>query len=141
MRIFAVSVFALHAVLEMLFGLSALYAGAFTSQSAEEVAAQAPHIASSARFLGSALFALGVLGALTFLGPGVGSPTGRLVALVLFVFHGVGTLGVFLTAAAHPSFLGQTHAIGALSIHLVLALGFLLVWLGHKRIGLSQGSH
>lgn len=134
MRIFAIIVFALHALAEMGFGLNAFLSGAFSSQPAEEVATQPAHLASSARFLGAALFSLGLLGAVTVIVPGVASAMGRLVAAVLFAFHAIGVAGVFVTASAHPGFLSQTHAQGALTVHLVLALGFLGVLLVHGRL-------
>ncbi len=134
MRIFALIVFALHALAEMVFGASAFFSGAFSSQTAEQLAAQPANIASSARFLGAALFSLGLLGALTIFVIGVGSSAGRAVAGVLFAFHGIGVAGVFLTNAAYPGFLAQTHAQGALGVHLVLALGFLVVLVRHRAI-------
>ncbi len=134
MRLFALTVFALHALAEMAFGANALLSGAFSSQTAEQLATQPANIASSARFLGAALFSLGLLGALTILVIGVGSAAGRVVAGVLFAFHGVGVAGVLMTNAAYPGFLGQTHAQGALGVHLVLALGFLVVLVRHRAI-------
>ena len=134
MKIFAVAVFAIHALAELAFGANAFLSGAFSSQGAEEIAAQPAHIASSARFLGAALIALGLLGAVTLLRPGVASPAGRMVAGVLAAFHGIGVAGVFVTASAHPGFLSQTFAQGALGVHLVLAIGFLMVWGMHRRL-------
>ena len=98
---------------------------------AEEAVQQPSHLAAAARFLGAALVALGVLGAVVLIGPGVRSEMGFWVALVLAVFHGVGCLGVVVTARAHPGFMGQTHARGALIVHLVLAVGFLVSVLVH----------
>ena len=134
MRYVAILVFSLHTLAELAFGANALLSGAFSSQSAEEVAAQPAHLASSARFLGAALFSLGLLGAAVLFGPGVGSQMGRIVAAVLAAFHGIGVAGIFLTASAYPGFLSATHAQGGLSIHLVLAIGFVIVVLGHRSV-------
>ena len=124
-------VFLLHSLAEIGFGLRAFLTGSFSSQPAEEAVQQPSHLAAAARFLGAALVALGVLGAVVLIGPGVRSEMGFWVALVLAVFHGVGCLGVVVTARAHPGFLGQTHARGALIVHLVLAVGFLVSVLVH----------
>ena len=134
MKYVAFAVFALHALAELVFGANALLSGAFSSQPPEEVATQPAHLASSARFLGAALFSLGLLGAVTLFGPGVGSQMGRMVAGVLAAFHLIGVAGVFITASAYPGFLSQTHAQGALAIHLILGLGFALVFARHGAI-------
>ncbi len=134
MRYFALAVFALHALIEMTFGANAFLSGAFSSQSAEEVANQAAHIASAARFLGVALFSIGLLGALTLFVLGVASQAGRWMAGVLAFFHLVGVAGVFVTNASFPGFLSQTNAIGALVIHGLLGLGFVVVVLRHGAI-------
>jgi len=134
MRYFALAFFALHALIEMTFGANAFLSGAFSSQSAEEVASQVPHIASAARFLGVALFSIGLLGALTLFILGVASQAGRWMAGVLAFFHLVGVAGVFVTNASFPGFLSQTNTIGALVIHGVLGLGFVAVVLWHGSI-------
>lgn len=64
MRLFALVVFALHILAELTFGANALLSGGFSSQSAEELAYQPANIEGAARFLGAALFSLGLLGAL-----------------------------------------------------------------------------
>lgn len=132
MRYFALAVFALHSLAELAFGANAYLSGGFSSQSATELANQAPHIAASARFLGAALFSLGLLGVYVLLGPGVGSKTGRAVAALLFFFHAIGVIGVLITAAQNPGYF--TQGLGPLVVHLILALGFAVVLLRHKSI-------
>ena len=138
MRYVALAIFSLHALIEMAFGANAFLSGAFSSQSAEEVASQAPHIASAARFLGAALFSIGLLGAVTVLIFGVASQAGRWIAGVLAVFHLVGVAGIFVTNASFPGFLSQTNTTGALVIHGVLGLGFVLVVLRHGAIRVRE---
>lgn len=134
MRFVALAVFSLHTLAELVFGASAFLSGAFSSQTPEQLAAQPANIASSARFLGAALFSLGLLGAATIFLIGVATPAGRVIAAVLAAFHAIGVAGMFLTNAAFPGFLGETYAIGALAIHGVLALGFIVVAADHSRI-------
>ncbi len=125
-------VFILHTGFELLFGFNAFVRGAFSSQSAAEVAVQTVQMGMSARFLGSALFALGVLGAIVIFGPGVQSATAKVVGVGLATFHGLGTVGVIIAAVGDPTALSQSSAIGALVIHGVLAVGFVIVLLGTK---------
>ncbi len=139
MWIFAIVVYALHSLAELAFGTRAFLSGSFSSQSREEVSSQPPHLAGSARFLGAALIALGFLGAVVLLGPGVGSATGKMIAAVLALFHIVGVAGVLATGHLSPGYLAQTHARGAMIVHLVLGLGFLIVTLGHGAIGVPAG--
>lgn len=134
MRLFALAVFGLHALAELAFGTNAFLSGVFSSQTAEQLANQPANIASSARFLGAALFSLGLLGALTIFIIGVASQAGRVIAIVLAIFHGVGVAGLFVTNGAYPGFIGETHALGAMTIHGALALGFLVVATLHNRI-------
>lgn len=134
MRYFALAIFGLHALAELVFGASAWWSGAFSSQTAEQLAAQPANIASSARFLGAALFSLGLLGALTIFVIGIATAAGRVIALVLAVFHTVGVAGVFLTNSSFPGFMGESYAIGGLVIHGVLAVGFWVVVAVHRRV-------
>ena len=93
MRAFALTVFVVHTCFELVFGLNALISGASSSQTAEQIAAQSDAMTISFRFLGSALTALGVLGLITILGPGVRSVTARYVAGGFATFNGLGELG------------------------------------------------
>ena len=127
MKKFAISVFILHTLFEISFGLRAFIMGSFSSQTAEEVANQTIQLAISARFLGSALFALGVLGLIVLTGPGVRSVTGKFVCIAFALFHGVGTLGVLLSAMNTPSVMTETFIMGPLVIHGVLAAGFITI--------------
>lgn len=132
MKIFALVVFSLHILAELTFGTNAFLAGGFSSQSAEDLATQPANIAGAARFLGAALFSLGLLGALAVFGPGVGSARGRAIAGLLMFFHGIGVVGVLMTANQYEGYMAQGTA--PLVVHLILALGFLIVVLRHGSI-------
>ena len=132
MRLFALIVFALHTLAELTFGANAFLSGGFSSQSTEELANQPANIEGAARFLGAALFSLGLLGALAVFGPGVGSAMGRSIAGLLMLFHGVGSIGVLITASQNEGYMAQGTA--PLLVHLVLALGFLIVFARHESI-------
>lgn len=80
MRLFALFVFVLHILAELTFGANAFLSGGFSAQSAEELAYQAANIEGAVRFLGAAVFILGLLGALVVFGPGGGSAMGRSIA-------------------------------------------------------------
>jgi len=134
MWVFVFIVFLLHSLAEIAFGLRAFITGSFSSQSSDETMHQPANLAAAARFLGAALIALGLLGALVLAGPGVGSDMGFWVAVLLAVFHGIGSLGVVATARANPGFLRETHARGALTVHMVLALGFVMSAILHNQL-------
>ena len=97
----------------------------------------AAQISGSARFLTSGLLALAALGAWVLFVAGVASTAGRAVAAILALFHLLGVLGVVLTAMEHAGFAGTTNAQGAVVIHGVLGLGFLVVALLHGRLRAS----
>ena len=132
MRLFALVVFALHILAELVFGANAFLSGGFSSQSAEELATQRANIEGAARFFGAALISLGLLGALAVFGPGVGSAMGRSIAGLLMLFHGVGSIGVLITASQNEGYMAQGAA--PLGLHLVLALGFLIVYARHASL-------
>ncbi|WP_108813268.1 hypothetical protein [Loktanella sp. Alg231-35] len=132
MKIFALVVFSLHALAELTFGANAFLSGGFSSQSVEALENQPANIAGAARFLGTALMSLGLLGAIVLFGPGVGSSMGRSVAVLLALFHGIGVVGVLLTAQQNTGYMTQGAA--PLIVHLVLALGFLIVLARHRLI-------
>lgn len=132
MRLFALIVFALHILAELTLGANAFLSGGFSSQSAEELTYQPANIEGAARFLGAALFSLGLLGALAVFGPGVGSAMGRSIAGLLMLFHGIGSIGVLITASQNEGYMAQGAA--PLIVHLVLALGFLIVFARHDSI-------
>ncbi len=127
MRAFALAVFAIHTAFELLFGLNALISGASSSQTAEQIAAQSDAMTISFRFLGSALTALGVLGLITIVGPGVRSEAARYIAAGFATFHGLGALGSLYTAAPGFEVYAAPLALGAVVLHGLLAVGFLVV--------------
>lgn len=127
MYAFALTVFAIHTLFELAFGLRAYITGGSSSQTPEEIAAQPPRAAMSARFLGSALIALGVLGLLAVVWTGPTSGTARLLAVGFAVFHGLGALGVLKAAAADRTVLAPVLTKGALVTHGGLALGFIVL--------------
>ena len=132
MRILALIVFALHTLLEALFGANAMVSGTFSWQSAEQFPEHAAQLSISARFLGAALLGLAALGALVLLTDGVRSVLAMRVALILAIFHTVGVFGVLLTAMSAPEIMAITNTIGALVIHAALALGFIALLLGPR---------
>lgn len=132
MRLFALIVFTLHILAELTFGANAFLSGGFSSQSAEELVYQPANIEGAARFLGAALFSLGLLGVLAVFGPGVGSAMGQSIAGLLMLFHGIGSIGVLITASQNEGYMAQGAA--PLLVHLVLALGFLIVFARHRSI-------
>ena len=132
MKIFALVVFSLHVLAELTFGANAFISGGFSSQSAEALANQPSNIAGAARFLGAALMSLGLLGAIVLAGPGVGSAMGRSVAGLMAFFHGIGVVGVLITAQQNAGYMAQGTA--PLFVHLVLAAGFLIVLARHGSI-------
>lgn len=129
MKFFAIAVFVLHSLAEITFGVSNFLSGSSSSLTPEQTEALTGAMVNSYRFLGVALFSLGLLGLAVIFGPGVQSVTGWLVAGVLMLFHALGCVGVFMTNAAHPGLLGSGFAQGALAIHGVLAVGFLIVFM------------
>lgn len=133
MRYFAVAVFALHVLAETVFGLRGYLSGSFSWQAGVDVGALAPQIAGSARFLASGLLTLAALGAVT-LWMGVGTLMGRAVAGLLAIFHLIGAAGIALTAQSYPQMWDTANTIGALSIHGVLGLGFVGVFVLHGAI-------
>lgn len=130
MKYFALVIFALHTVFELLFGFNAFVSGTFSWQSAAQAAAYPLQLGTSARFLGSALFALGVLGAVVIFGPGVRSATAKVVGIGLATFHALGTVGVIIAAFADPAVLSHTNTLGAFVVHGVLAIGFIIFLVG-----------
>ncbi len=130
MTILATVVYAIHTLFELLFGTSAYLSGASSSQSAEDRATQPVELKIAFRFMGSALFALGVLGAIVLFGPGVGSPTAKYVAIGLAIFHGLGVIGSVWTSAPGFRTYCKPLAFGAVIVHGSLALGFAVVALG-----------
>ena len=124
MHAFALSTFVVHTAFEILFGLRAYLTGGSSSQTAEEIAAQPPRATMPARFLGAALLALGLIGLMVILGPGVTSETARIAATGFAVFHGLGAVGVVLAARRDASVLAPVLTKGALTIHGLLAIAF-----------------
>ncbi|KJZ18728.1 hypothetical protein [Loktanella sp. S4079] len=127
MRIFALVIFIIHCGFELLFGLSAYVSGASSSQSAIEVAAQSVQLTIAFRFMGAALIALGVLGLVVIFGPGVSSRAARVIAMGFAVFHGLGALGSIFTAAPTFEVYQNPLSLGALVVHSILALGFVVI--------------
>jgi TRAP-type C4-dicarboxylate transport system permease small subunit len=127
MKVFALSVFVIHTLFELVFGASAYLSGASSSQTAEQIAAQSTSLSIAFRFMGAALLSLGVLGALVIFGPGVQSPTARVVAAGFVVFHGLGALGSLYTAAPGFQAYDSALAIGAVVVHALLAVGFAVI--------------
>ena len=127
MRGFALAVFSVHTLFELVFGVNAYLTGASSSQSAAEIAAQSEALTIAFRFMGAALIALGVLGALVIFGPGVRSATARLVAGALAVFHGLGAAGSLATAAPGFEAYDSALSIGAVVVHGLLAAGFAVI--------------
>ena len=121
----ALTVFIVHTLFELAFGLRAYVIGGFSSQTPEEIAVQPPRATIRARFLGSALIALGVLGLFAIVWAGPTSVTARLLSAGFAVFHGLGAFGVLWAAASDRSVL--TSARGPLVLHAVLALGFIVL--------------
>lgn len=132
MKSLALVVFAIHAVLEVVFGLNALISGGFSSLSAEQLANMPPEVRVSARFLGAALLSLGLMGAWVIFWPGVSSPVGRQMALLLAGFHLIGLAGAAFTALFAPALWISFHTWGAMVIHGLLGLGFLTISRGVK---------
>ncbi len=127
MKYFALAVFILHSLAEITFGASNFLSGSSSSLTPEQVEALTAPMISSYRFLGVALLSLGLLGVFVIFGPGVQSYTGRLVAGLLAIFHSLGCIGIFITSQSHPEILSTSFAIGALVIHGLLALGFIIL--------------
>ena len=127
MRLFALAVFGIHTLFELAFGLNAFLTGASSSQSAEAIAAQSVELTIAFRFLGSALIALGLMGALVLFVAGVRSATARIVAMGFAAFHGLGALGSLWSAAPDFAVYGQPLSLGALILHGLLALGFAVI--------------
>ncbi|WP_421723351.1 hypothetical protein [Bauldia sp.] len=127
MRTFAYIVFIIHVVFELIFGASAFLSGASSSQSAEQIAQQSVQVTIAFRFLGSALLALGVLGAVVVFVAGVQSATAKYIAIGFAAFHGLGAVGSLWSAAPTFEVYSQPLALGALVLHGLLALGFAAV--------------
>lgn len=127
MQAFALIVFVIHTLFELAFGLRAYLTGGSSSQTAEEIAAQPARATMSARFLGSALTALGLLGLLVLVWAGVTSETARILSVGFLVFHGLGAAGILMAARVDRSVLAPTLSKGALVVHGGLALGFLVL--------------
>jgi|GEM_PF-2716985 len=127
MKTFAYVVFITHIVFELIFGANAFLSGASSSQSADQIAQQSVQLTIAFRFLGSALLALGVLGAIVVFVAGVQSATAKYVATGFAVFHGLGALGSLWSAAPTFQAYSQTLTLGALVLHGLLAFGFIAV--------------
>jgi hypothetical protein len=127
MEVFAFAVFSVHTLFELLFGVSAYRTGASSSQSAEQRAVQSTQMTIAFRFMGSALLALGVLGAFIIFGAGVQSVTAKYVAVGFATFHGLGTLGSLWSAAPTWAAYRTRLTLGALIVHGALALGFIAI--------------
>ncbi len=132
MKLFALIVFAIHTLFELAFGASAFMSGASSSQSPEQIAQQSVQLTIAFRFLGSALLALGVMGALVIFVAGVQSRTAQLAAIAFAVFHGLGAIGSLWSAAPGFAAYEQTLALGALVLHSALAIGFAIIALRSK---------
>ena len=127
MEIFALAVFGVHTIFELLFGASAYLTGASSSQTAEQRAGQGTQMTIAFRFMGSALLALGVLGIFVLFGAGVQSVTAKYVAAGFAVFHGLGALGSLWSAAPTWEAYRKPLTLGALIVHGALALGFVVL--------------
>jgi len=127
MRFLALSVYIIHTLFELVFGVNAYLTGASSSQSAEAIAAQPENLTIAFRFQGAALIALGLMGALVILGPGVRSATARLIAAGFAVFHTLGAIGSLYTAAPTFAAYDSVLSIGAVVLHGVLAVGFWVI--------------
>jgi hypothetical protein len=127
MKLFAITVFAVHTIFELLFGLTVFLNGASSSQTAEEIARQSDGVKIAFRFMGSALFSLGVLGAITVFFAGVQSITGTLMAIGFLTFHVLGTLGSLWSAMPSFEVYASPFALAALVLHGLLAVGFMVV--------------
>lgn len=127
MHAFALTVFIVHTLFELAFGLRAYITGGSSSQTRDEIAAQPPQATIAARFLGSALTALGLLGLLVIVWAGPTSPTARLLSVGFALFHGLGALGVLRAAATDRSVLAPVLTRGALITHGALAIAFALL--------------
>jgi len=128
MQLFALAVFAIHTLFELVFGASALMSGASSSATAEQIAAQTVQTTIAFRFMGAALFALGVLGLVVLFDAGVRSVTARYVAMGLAAFHLIGASASFLTAYPdNLSIYASTLSLGALIVHGSLGLGFAVI--------------
>lgn len=127
MRVFALTIFIIHTCFEIVFGLNAFISGGSSSQSAEQLANQSIQMTISGRFLGSALLALGVLGAVILFGPGVQSSTAKLVSIGFATFHLLGTIGVLIGASSDPTIFSNILTLGAFIVHAVLAIGFVVI--------------
>lgn len=127
MKYFTIAVFAIHTLFEIAFGLNAFISGASSSQTAAEIANQSAQITIATRFLGSALTAIGVGGLLIIIFAGVQSYTAKLAAIGFAVFHTMGAAGILLTSMSHDDALARTVTQGALTVHALLALGFIVI--------------
>lgn len=127
MKKFSVTIFSIHTIFEILFGLNNYIKGTSSSLSAEQIATQTTEMAITFRFMGAALIALGVLGFIIIFMAGVDSKAARYVAMGFAVFHGLGSLGNLYTAAPGFEVYQQPMALGGLVLHAVLAVGFIII--------------
>jgi len=128
MKYLGLIVFSLHALFELTFGVRAFWSGAFGGL--PEMADGMPQLSVSARFLGSALIALGALSAVTVFTISMSSLAARVIAFGFALFHTLGCIGLALTASEAPELWADTYTIGAISIHGTLAIGFLVFLAG-----------
>lgn len=127
MKAFALTVFAIHTLFELVFGLNAYLSGASSSQSAEQIAQQSVSLTIAFRFMGAALLSLGILGALVIFFAGVRSITAKFVAMGFASFHGLGAIGSIWSALPDFAAYGAPLTLGALIVHAALAVGFAII--------------
>ncbi len=140
MRLFALIVFGIHMLFELAFGANAFLSGASSSQSVEQIAEQSVELTIAFRFLGRALMSLGVLAAIIIFVAGVQSVTARYTAIGFFAFHALGASGSVWSAAPGFEVYQQPLSLGALVLHTLLAVGFLIVALSRRDEALSPAA-
>ncbi len=127
MRLLALITFSMHTIFELIFGISIYLRGASSAQSLEQITVQSVQMTIAFRFMGAALTAMGILGLVIIFWAGVKSQTARFVAIGFATFHGLGALGSIFTAA--PSFEAYQRplSLGALILHALLSIGFVII--------------
>ena len=106
--------------------------GTSSSLSTEQIATQTTQMAITFRFMGSALIALGILGLIIIFIAGVNSKAARYVAMGFAAFHSLGSLGSIYSAAPNFEVYNQPLALGALILHGLLAIGFIIIIANNK---------
>ncbi|WP_281612690.1 hypothetical protein [Flammeovirga sp. SubArs3] len=127
MKRFATITFGVHSLFEILFGMNNYIKGASASQTAEQIAHQTVALAITFRFMGAALFALGILGLLILFKAGVLSKTAKIVAAGFTVFHTLGSLGSIYSASPNFEIYSEPMALGAIILHGTLAVCFAFI--------------